>query len=98
MASSGLYHPAAQCVFEMTSNIYMVVIFFVNSAIGSNYLMVNGKPNVQSLLDLLPDWPYYLIHVEAIGIITCLLLYLPFAVKDWRAQKPAPGVGKSPSA
>lgn len=69
------------------SNIYMAVIFFVNRAVGSNYLMVNGKPSVASIIDLMPEWPYYLIHVEVIGIITCLMLYLPFAVKDWRAKR-----------
>jgi hypothetical integral membrane protein (TIGR02206 family) len=68
------------------SNIYMVIIYFVNSSIGSNYLMVNGKPAVKSLLDVLPDWPWYLIHVEIIGILTCLILYLPFVIKDRRAQ------------
>jgi hypothetical integral membrane protein (TIGR02206 family) len=71
----------------LISNIYMVIIFFVNNAIGSNYLMVNGKPNVKSILDLLPAWPYYLIYVELIAIVTCLLLYLPFIIKDWRARK-----------
>jgi len=69
------------------SNIYMVIIFFVNSAIGSNYLMVNGKPNLKSILDLLPAWPYYLIYVEVIAIITFLLLYLPFIIRDWRARR-----------
>lgn len=68
------------------SNIYMVVIFFFNRAIGSNYLMVNGKPSVASIIDLMPPWPWYLIHVEIIGILTCLILYLPFAIKDRRAQ------------
>lgn len=68
------------------ANIYMVVIYFVNTAIGSNYLMVNGKPPLASILDLLPEWPYYLIHVELIGILTCLLLYIPFAIKDWRSR------------
>ncbi len=68
-------------------NIYMVVIFFVNTAIGSNYLMINGKPDTASLLDILPDWPIYIIHMEIIGIANCLLLYLPFIVKDWRATK-----------
>jgi hypothetical integral membrane protein (TIGR02206 family) len=71
----------------LISNIYMVIIFFVNNAIGSNYLMVNGKPNVKSILDLLPAWPYYLIYVELIAIVTCLLLYLPFIIKDWRTRK-----------
>ncbi|MFZ5902898.1 MAG: TIGR02206 family membrane protein [Chloroflexota bacterium] len=67
-------------------NIYMVVIYFVNVAIGSNYLMINGRPATPSLLDLLPDWPVYIIYMEALGLICCLLLYLPFIIKDARAK------------
>jgi hypothetical integral membrane protein (TIGR02206 family) len=93
MLTSGVYmttvegfRPTWKSMFRVIiiSNIYMVVIFFLNRAIGSNSLMVNGKPTVASILDLLPEWPWYLIHVEIIGIITCLLLYLPFIVKDLR--------------
>ena len=67
-------------------NIYVVVVFFINNAIGSNYLMINGKPATPSLLDLLPDWPIYILYMEGIGVITFLLLYLPFAIKDRRNQ------------
>jgi len=69
------------------ANIYMVVIYFVNVAIDSNYLMINGRPATPSLLDLLPDWPVYILYMEAIGFVCCLLLYLPFLLKDWRTQK-----------
>ena len=65
-------------------NIYVVIVYFINTAIGSNYLMINGKPSIPSLLDLLPDWPIYILYMEGIGVITILLLYLPFAIKDWR--------------
>jgi hypothetical integral membrane protein (TIGR02206 family) len=71
------------------ANLYMVVIYFVNVAIGSNYLMINGRPATPSLLDLLPDWPVYILYMEAIGVICCLLLYLPFLIKDWRTKKEA---------
>jgi hypothetical integral membrane protein (TIGR02206 family) len=64
------------------ANIYMVIIYFVNSTIGSNYLMINAKPNTPSILDLLPPWPLYILYMEAIGIITFLILYLPFMLKD----------------
>ena len=67
-------------------NIYMVFIFLLNTAIGSNYLFVNAKPPTASLLDLLPPWPYYLIYVEVIGIFCCLLLYIPFIIKDRRSK------------
>ena len=65
-------------------NIYVVIVFFINSAIGSNYLMINRKPDTPSLIDLLPPWPIYILYMEAIGAATILLLYLPFAIQDWR--------------
>jgi len=67
-------------------NVYMVIVFFFNSAIGSNYLMVNHKPETASLLDVLPDWPVYVLYMEALGIFTFVLLYLPFVIKDWRLK------------
>jgi hypothetical integral membrane protein (TIGR02206 family) len=70
-------------------NVYMFVVFFINSAIGSNYLMINGRPATPSLLDLLPDWPVYILYMEALGLVCFLLLYLPFAIKDWRTTRKA---------
>jgi hypothetical integral membrane protein (TIGR02206 family) len=67
-------------------NLYMIPVYFINNAIGSNYLMINGKPATPSLLDLLPDWPLYILYMELIGIVIFLLLYLPFAVRDWRVK------------
>jgi hypothetical integral membrane protein (TIGR02206 family) len=63
-------------------NIYALIVFFINSAIGSNYLMINHKPETPSLLDLLPEWPIYILHMELIGFISILILYFPFAAKD----------------
>ena len=67
-------------------NLYMIVVYFINSAIGSNFLMINYKPNTPSLLDLMPAWPVYILYMEALGVVTFLLLYLPFAIKDRRAK------------
>ena len=63
-------------------NIYALIVYFINSYIGSNYLMINHKPELPSLLDLLPEWPIYILYMELIGVISMLLLYLPFVVKD----------------
>ena len=70
-------------------NAYMLVIYFVNIAISSNYLMVNAKPDVPSLLDLLPAWPWYIPYMEAIGLLTFVLLYSPFLIigRDDRVGK-----------
>lgn len=66
----------------LVTNVYMVIVYFINDAIGSNYLYINHKPATASLLDLLPEWPTYILYVEAIGIATIFLLYLPFLIKD----------------
>jgi len=71
------------------SNIYMVIVFFINRWIGSDYLFINGKPATASILDLLPPWPIYILYMEALGLITFFILYSPFIVKDWRARKVA---------
>ncbi len=72
------------------ANLYMVAIFFLNRAIGSDYLFVNGKPATASILDLLPPWPIYILYMELLGLVTFLLLYLPFFIKDKRgAVQPA---------
>lgn len=70
-------------------NIYLVIIFIVNQIIGSNYLFVARKPDTASLLDMLPAWPWYILYIELIGVVCILLLYIPFAVKDWRARSAA---------
>jgi len=63
-------------------NVYALAVYFVNNALGSNYLMINAKPEVPSLLDLLPDWPWYILWMESIGIATFIILYIPFYFKD----------------
>lgn len=69
------------------TNIYMAVLFPLNLLIGSNYMFLAYKPKeFASLLDILPPWPDYIIHMEILGILTWLLLYLPFAIKDRRAK------------
>jgi len=69
------------------TNAYMFVIYFVNLALGSNYVLVNVKPTTTSILNFMPPWPYYIVYFEVIGIVTFLLLYLPFIIKDWRAKR-----------
>ncbi|NPV55441.1 MAG: TIGR02206 family membrane protein [Anaerolineae bacterium] len=72
-------------------NLYMLLVGGINLLLDSNYLMICHKPYTPSVLDLLPAWPWYLIHIEVIGVITFILLYLPFAISDWRrlaTQKP----------
>jgi hypothetical integral membrane protein (TIGR02206 family) len=70
-------------------NLYMGVVFAVNSLLGSNYLFIAHKPETPSLLDLLPPWPWYILYMEAIGLITSLVVYIPFIIKDLRLKTAA---------
>jgi len=76
----------------VSSNIYMGIEFFINRLISSNYLFVAYKPPGPTLLDALPEWPWYMLFIEAIGLIMFLLLYLPFIIKDWRTKRKAAAV------
>ena len=72
------------------TNIYMVIIFFLNLAIGSNYLFIAHKPDFPTLLDMLAPWPWYIIELEVIGFAIFFILYIPFLVKDWRTKGQIP--------
>ncbi|QGQ44939.1 TIGR02206 family membrane protein [Metabacillus sediminilitoris] len=62
-------------------NLYAICIFFLNKWLGANYLYIMKKPGNASLLDVLGPWPWYLISLEIIMIVTFYLLYSPFWLK-----------------
>ena len=85
------YLSSLKRVFLWT-NMYMIVVFILNQILGSNYLFIAHKPETASLIDVLGPWPWYILSLEAIGAVMCLLLYLPFAISDMR-KKRVPALG-----
>lgn len=78
------YRPTLQSfkrVFLWT-NIYMVMVFFINLSIGSNYLFIAHKPEFPTLLDVLAPWPWYILQLEVIAFAILFVLYMPFLLKD----------------
>jgi len=67
-------------------NLYMLVIFILNQVLGSNYLFIAHKPETASLMDMLGPWPWYILSLEVIALAMCLLLYMPYAIRDQRAR------------
>jgi hypothetical integral membrane protein (TIGR02206 family) len=67
-------------------NLYMIAVGLVNWLLGSNYLFIAHKPDTPSLIDLLGPWPWYILSLEAIAIMLCLLLYLPYVLRDQRVK------------
>lgn len=68
------------------TNIYMVIIFFLNRAIGSNYLFIAQKPPSPTLMDILSPWPWYIPQLEVLAFVMLFILYIPFLIKDWLAK------------
>lgn len=68
------------------TNIYMVIIFFLNYAIGSNYLFIAQKPPSPTLMDILSPWPWYIPQLEVVAFIIFFIMYLPFLIKDQLAK------------
>ena len=66
-------------------NLYMLAVALINWVLGSNYLFIARKPDTASLIDLLGPWPWYILALEAIAMILCFLLYLPYALHDHRS-------------
>jgi hypothetical integral membrane protein (TIGR02206 family) len=89
------YRPTLKSLKQIIlwANIYMLVIFFVNMALGSNYMFISYKPtDFYSVLDVLAPWPWYILELEAMGIAIFALLYLPFLVQDLRRTRQQAGV------
>jgi hypothetical integral membrane protein (TIGR02206 family) len=80
------YWSSLKRVFIWT-NIYMVIVTGINLLIKSNYLYTLHKPKSASLMDFLGPWPWYLLSLEGVALLFCLILYLPWMIKDQRAKK-----------
>lgn len=68
------------------ANIYMVIIFFLNRAIGSNYLFIAQKPPSPTLMDILSPWPWYIPQLEVVAFLIFFIMYIPFLIKDQMAK------------
>lgn len=62
----------------IAANLYALPVAAFNALTGSNYLFLAYKPGFPTPLDFFGPWPGYILGIEAAGLLTCLLLYLPF--------------------
>jgi len=65
-------------------NILLIPIGIVNAITGGNYMFIARKPDDPSLLDLLGPWPWYILSLEGVALVMCVILYLPFALRPRR--------------
>lgn len=71
----------------VTLNLYAGCVFLLNLILKSNYMYLRKKPAEATLLNYLGQWPVYLLSLEAIALISFLICYAPFWIKDRKKAK-----------
>jgi hypothetical integral membrane protein (TIGR02206 family) len=59
-------------------NVYAAVVGTIDAAFGWNYGYLCAKPLQTSILDFLGPWPWYLLGVEIVALVSFVLLDLPW--------------------
>lgn len=62
------------------TNLYMAIMAIVNIVTGGNYMFICRKPEGASIIDFLGPWPWYVLSLEAVGIMSFILCYAPFGI------------------
>ncbi len=57
---------------------FFIFVIFLNFFLDSNYWFTKDKPNGINLTNILPEWPYYLIILIFIGIISYCITFKLF--------------------
>ncbi len=78
------FRPRPRSVFRMmiAMNVYGLAALSLDLAFGWNYGYLLHKPQGASLLDHLGPWPWYIVALEGIGLVTFSLLGLPWHIGD----------------
>jgi hypothetical integral membrane protein (TIGR02206 family) len=82
-------YPKSLLKVALGMNAYLLLMAVVNRWLGGNYLFLARKPDTPTLLDLLGPWPWYILGMEAVGMVIAGILYLPFLVRDRVANRVA---------
>jgi hypothetical integral membrane protein (TIGR02206 family) len=83
------YRPTFKSIWKalIAVNLYAVPIMILNMTTGGNYLYIAHKPQSVTIIDYLGPWPWYILSLEFIGVISFLLCYSPYAIADLTKNK-----------
>lgn len=68
-------------------NVLSFSVYFINIAIGANYMYMVAKPDGTTMYSLLSDWPYYILQLEFVALLLFSILYLPFYISGRYIKK-----------
>jgi hypothetical integral membrane protein (TIGR02206 family) len=83
------HRPHWRTIWQVTliTNVYLAAMLVVNSLTGGNYMYVSRKPEFATAIDYMGPWPWYILGLELLGLLSFVLIYLPFAVRDTIAMR-----------
>lgn len=70
--------------------VWAVTVLAFNFMVGTNYGYLNAKPGAASVLDLLGDWPWYVLAEVAIVAVVWALVTLPWVARAARGRDGEP--------
>lgn len=82
-------YPASIRRVIVWSLIYMAAAGVTDWLFKVDYGFLRSKPIYPSVFDLMPDWPWYLPVLVALGVLSALIFYSPFFVADQFRRKKA---------
>ena len=92
LVSDGRFRPRRGSMAGMmiALNSYALAVGTLDWVMEWNNGFLCRKPSEPSLFDVLGPWPWYLLSVEVIAVVTFFLLGLPWRISGWmRKQKRA---------
>ena len=63
-------------------NLYALFVTVPNILFDANYLYLMAKPESASLIDHFGPWPWYILVLEVLALVSFFIYYLPFAAYD----------------
>ena len=71
------------------NQVYFLSALAANHLFGTNFGFLAAKPETASPLDLMGDWPVYLIWLQILAAVLMTLLVLPFSksINIWRLRR-----------
>jgi len=81
-------HRSIWKVFGIT-NLYLVFMAGFNWLTHGNYLFICHKPVNGSIMDMMGPWPWYILVLEGVAVVSYYIYYAPFAIIDLKHRRTA---------
>ena len=78
------YEPKHKSIWKVIkiTVVYTAYIAVFNWIFNGNYLFICWKPVNGSIIDFMGPWPWYIIPLTGVAIVTFYIWYAPFAIKS----------------